>query len=117
MDDDGIRDLFSGLGPVQIRRMFGGKGIYHNGLIMALVVQGDVLLKADAVSAPEFQAAGAKQWTYESRKGKVAAMPYWTIPDVAVDDQDEMTIWARKAYEASLRTLKGSPGGSRKKSR
>lgn len=106
MDDDDLRDMFAGLGPITIKRMFGGKGIYYNGLITALVVQGEVLLKADAISAPEFEAAGSTQWTYESRKGKVAAMPYWSIPDLAIDDPDEMTIWARKSYEASLRALK-----------
>jgi len=106
MDDDDLRDMFAGLGPITIRRMFGGKGIYHNGLITALVVQGEVLLKADAVSAPDFKAAGSSQWTYESRKGKVAAMPYWSIPDAAIDDPEELTIWVRKAYEASIRTAK-----------
>ncbi|MBX3596411.1 MAG: TfoX/Sxy family protein [Rhizobiaceae bacterium] len=103
MDDDDLRDLFRGLGPITIRRMFGGKGIYHNGLITALVVQGEVLLKADTRSAPEFEAAGCTQWTYESRSGKMAAMPYWSVPDSAIDDHEEMTIWARKAYEASVR--------------
>ncbi|MGC4025690.1 MAG: TfoX/Sxy family protein [Mesorhizobium sp.] len=106
MDDDDLRDMFAGLGPITIRRMFGGKGIYHNGLITALVVQGELLLKADTISAPEFAAAGSTQWTYESRKGKAAAMPYWSVPDAAIDDPDELTIWARKAYEASIRTAK-----------
>ncbi len=59
MTDADIADLFAGLGEVAIRKMFGGKGIYHNGLIVAVEVRGEVLLKADAVSAPEFEAAGA----------------------------------------------------------
>lgn len=107
MDIDAIHDLFSGLGRVTVKRMFGGKGIYHDGLIIALEVDGDILLKADAVSAPEFEAAGSSQWVYEGhiRKGPVA-MPYWSIPDSAIDDPDEMAVWARKAYEASLRSRK-----------
>ena len=107
MDNDAISDLFSGLGRVSIRRMFGGKGVYFDGLIFALEVDGDILLKADAVSAPDFAAAGSKQWVYEGhiRKGKVA-MPYWSIPDSALDDPDEMTLWARKAFEAALRSKK-----------
>lgn len=107
MDNDAIADLFTGLGRVTIRRMFGGKGIYHDGLIVALEVDGDILLKADAVSAPEFTAAGSRQWVYEGRmrKGPVA-MPYWSIPDDALDDPDEMAVWARKAFEASLRSAK-----------
>jgi len=107
MDNDAIADLFAGLGPVTIRRMFGGKGIYRDGLIFALEVGGDILLKADAVTAPDFAAAGSKQWVYEghARKGPVA-MPYWTIPDSAIDDADEMAAWAHKAFEAALRAKK-----------
>ena len=33
-------------------------------------------------------------------------MPYWTAPESALDDPDEMTLWARKAYEAGLRSEK-----------
>ena len=108
MDNDSIADLFAGLGRITIRRMFGGKGIYHEGLIVALEVGGDIMLKADAVSAPDFAAAGSSQWVYEGhvRKGRVA-MPYWSIPDSALDDPEEMAHWARKAYEASLRSRKG----------
>ena len=59
--------------------MFGGKGIYHNGLIVAIEIRGELMLKADAESAPEFAAAGCKQWTYTgSRHGKLVSMPYWT---------------------------------------
>ena len=107
MDNDAIHDLFAGLGRVTIRRMFGGKGVYFDGLIFALEVGGELLLKADAVSAPDFEAAGSRQWGYEGhiRKGKVA-MPYWSIPDSAFDDPDEMAVWARRACDAALRSAR-----------
>lgn len=104
MDNDALEDLFSGLGPVQVKRMFGGKGVYHNGVIVAVELGGELMLKADAESAPDFAAAGCTQWSYVgSRHGKRVAMPYWTAPDGALDDPDEMAPWARKAYEAGLR--------------
>ncbi|WP_152340111.1 TfoX/Sxy family protein [Pseudorhizobium flavum] len=104
MNNDAIEEMFEPLGPVTIKRMFGGKGIYHQGLIIALELSdGELLLKADATSAAEFRAAGARQWTYESKKGKPAAMPYWTIPDEALDDPDILQKWLRLAYEAALR--------------
>lgn len=107
MDADAISDLFSGLGPVSIRRMFGGKGIYFEGTIIAVELRGELMLKGDAVVAPEYETAGSRQWTYvHSRHGKVVAMPYWTVPDGAMDSPDEMTVWARKAYEAGLRAGK-----------
>lgn len=105
MDNDAIQDLFSGLGPVTIKRMFGGKGIYFNGMIIALEVDDEILLKADKVSAPHFVAAGCRQWSYAG-KSKPVDMPYWSIPDDALDDPDIMAEWARRAYEASLRVAK-----------
>lgn len=107
MDEDYIRELFVGLGDVTIRHMFGGKGIYHHGLIVALVIDGELLLKADRLSAPEFEAAGARQWVYGSQRNRrAAAMPYWSIPERALDDPDELAIWTRRAYEAARRAAK-----------
>lgn len=65
------------------------------------------MLKADRESAPDFGAAGSRQWVYDGHKGrKPTAMPYWTIPESAVDDHDEMIMWARKASEAGSRAKK-----------
>ena len=105
MDNDAIGDLFASLGEVSIKRMFGGKGIYHQGRILALEVGGDILLKADAHSAPEFADAGASQWIYPG-KNKPVAMPYWSIPDVALDDPDEIAKWVALAWDAALRARK-----------
>lgn len=105
MDNDAILDMFDSLGEVTIKRMFGGKGIYHQGRILALEFQGDILLKADAVSAPEFAEAGAVQWTYDG-KGKSVAMPYWSIPDEALDDPDRLAQWVGLAWQAALRAKK-----------
>jgi len=99
-----IEEMFAALGRVTIRRMFGGKGIYHRGEIIAVEVRGDILLKADAVTAPEFAAAGANQWAYEGRGGKAVNMPYWSIPEAAFDDPEIMARWVRLAYEAALRS-------------
>ncbi len=107
MDDERIRELFDGLGPVTIRRMFSGKGIYHNGVIFALVLRGELMLKGDGEIAAEYEAAGGRHWTYvNKRHGREVAMPYWTAPESALDDPEEMAAWARKAYEAGLRSEK-----------
>ncbi len=105
MDNDAIEEMFETLGPVSIRRMFGGKGIYIDGRILALEVNGEILLKADEVSAPAFEAAASRQWAYDG-KGKPVRMPYWSVPEEAFDDPDEMARWVRLAYEAALRAKK-----------
>jgi len=116
MDNNLIREMFDCLGEVTIRRMFGGKGIYREGRILALEVDGEILLKADAESAASFSEAGARQWVYEgkARAGPVA-MPYWSIPETALDDPDELAHWVRLAWEAALRAKKPQPRAPRRR--
>jgi DNA transformation protein and related proteins len=52
MDNIEIEEIFAGLGAVTIKRLFGGKGIYFEGLIVGIVMRGELLLKADAETAP-----------------------------------------------------------------
>ncbi|HEX4180316.1 MAG TPA: TfoX/Sxy family protein [Caulobacteraceae bacterium] len=101
MDDIEIDEIFSGLGPVAIKRLFGGKGIYFDGLIIGIVMRGELLLKADAETAPRFEAAGSAQWAYDGRRGKRVHMPYWSIPAEAFDDPDAMARWVKLAYQAA----------------
>lgn len=102
MNDEDIRELFAPLGPVSIRRMFSGKGVYFQGVIVAIVYGGELRLKADSISAPEFEAACSTQWAYEGRRGEVM-MPYWSIPHDAFDNSDSMERWVRLAFDAGLR--------------
>jgi len=98
-----VREHFAGLGPIEIKRMFGGAAVYSHDLIFALLDDGVVWLKADEVNAPLLRAAGARQFTYPMKDGKEMAMAYWSLPENALDDADEAVGWARKSIDAALR--------------
>lgn len=98
-----VREHFAALGPLEIKRMFGGAGVYANGLIFALLDDGTVWLKADDVNAPLLAAAGSRQFTYPTKDGKEMAMAYWSLPESALDDPDEAVTWARRSMDAALR--------------
>ena len=100
---DWVREHFAGLGPIEIKRMFGGAGVYANGLIFALLDDGVVWLKADETNAPLLMEAGARQFTYPSKDGEAMSMAYWSMPEAAMDDQDEAVAWARQSIDAALR--------------
>ena len=89
MDAEAIRDVFRGLGPVHIRRMFGGKGIYRDELMFALEVGGELYLKADEESVRAFQELGSRPFTIETRGGRATLTSYWLMPESAQDDPDE----------------------------
>jgi DNA transformation protein len=43
-----LQEIFEHFGPITARKMFGGWGIYHNGLMFALVADDTLYLKADS---------------------------------------------------------------------
>ena len=103
MDADYLRDLFASFGPITIRSMFGGQGLYADGLIFGLIVDDEIYLKADKETAPLFEAEGSRPFTYEG-KAKPVVMPYWRLPDAAMDDPDAVALWARRAREVAVRS-------------
>jgi DNA transformation protein and related proteins len=97
-----LRDLFSELGPVVLRKMFGGQGLYHDGLIIGLVIGDELYLKTDAVTVGEFEQAGGHPFVYQG-KGKPVTMSYWLPPTEAMESAQAMRPWAKLAYEAAVR--------------
>lgn len=100
-----VLDLLSPWGGVSARRMFGGYGIYRQGLMFGLVSDDVLYLKADAQNRPAFEAAGMGPFTYDG-KGKTVALPYWEAPSELFDESDAMIEWARGAFAAALRARK-----------
>lgn len=95
-----ILDLFAGIGPVQVKRMFGGAGIYLDDACFAIVLGGDaILMRGDDALGVDYEAAGSDRWVYENEKRGPVVMPYWSLPDSAQDDPDEACAWARRSLE------------------
>ena len=95
-------ELFDGLGGLTTRKMMGGLCIYHDGTIFALLMSdGQLFLKGKGAFCDVLEAEGCDRWTYEREgaKRKPTAMPYWTMPEAAMDDPDEAVAWARRALE------------------
>jgi DNA transformation protein len=113
-----IEDLFASCGPVSIRRMFGGHGIYADGRMVALEASGVLYLKADALSSPRFAEAGSEPFTYAG-KGRPVQMSYWRVPEDAFEDADLMREFFALAVEAARRagTAAASRQGRRKSPR
>ena len=97
-----LKEVFREFGPITTRRMFGGHGIYHDGVMIGLVADDVLYLKADVVSAPRFVACGLTQFRYP-KGDKLVAMSYYQAPEEALEDPTEMREWARLAFEAAVR--------------
>ncbi len=109
MDPESIQDLFQELGPVRVRSMFGGKGLYVGDRMFGLEAGGEIYLKTDATSRAAFEEAGSRPFTYRKGDGEPVTTSYWLLPSAAADDPSEAARWARSALEASRRAAAAKP--------
>ncbi len=58
MNADGLKELFGPFGAVEVKRMFGGAGVYADGLCFAIESGGEVFLKVDLETEAAFSGAG-----------------------------------------------------------
>ncbi len=115
MDHDFIRDLFAEFGPVQVRRMFGGAGIYADGVMFALVTRDILYLKASADQTARFATEGCGPFEYARQGRRATLTSYWRVPDRLYDNPAELAEWARQALVAAQRvSVKRKRTGSKR---
>lgn len=104
-----LLELMQSVGPVRARRMFGGHGIFLDGLMFALVSDRTLYLKVDHDTEGLFRAAGLAPFRY-ARRGRMAQLSYFQAPEDALEDPQVMALWANRAYAAALRKARGGRG-------
>jgi len=97
-----IEELLAGLGPVTTKRMFGGAGVFADGVMFGLIADDTLYLKADAATQPVFKAEGLSPFVYPG-KSRPIAMSYWRIPNRLYDSPEELCAWARDALVVARR--------------
>ena len=123
MSEDGFhaftRELFAGLGPVTVKRMFGGAGAYAEGVMFALLAEDTIYLKADDALKAELAKEKSQPFVWTPlngpRAGEKVEMGYWRLPEAALDDPDLAVFWGRKALlvaQAKARATKPKRGKS-----
>lgn len=97
LDADRAAELFSALGPVRVRKMFGGVGVYAGDIMFALEARHVLYLKSDCTTGPDFDREGCEAFSYETKHGGRTITSYRRVPDTALEDPEEMATWARRA--------------------
>lgn len=97
-----LLELLQGIGDVRARAMFGGYGIYHDGIMFALVADEVLYFKTDDSNIQDFEERGLEPFHYQ-RGDKQVSMSYSEAPGEVLDDSDELIPWARKAIDAARR--------------
>jgi DNA transformation protein len=111
LDREDIAELFASYGPVSVKRMFSGFGLYAEDVCFALFLRGELFFKADASTIPRFEAEGARPFSYSQiRSGKVVIVnSFWRLPERLYDDADELAEWTRSAVRVAHATRTRKP--------
>ncbi|MEM7191446.1 MAG: TfoX/Sxy family protein [Pseudomonadota bacterium] len=102
---DFIKDQLAGFGPVSIRRMFGGAGIFADTVMFALIADDTLYFKVDETTEAAFAAEGSKPFTY-AKGAKTVALSYWEVPPRLLEEPDELADWARQAHDIARASKK-----------
>lgn len=109
-----VLELMRPTGLATARAMFGGHGLYLDGVIIAIVIDDVLYFKTDDENREAFAAQGLEPFRYVTKEGEVHVMSYHRAPDGALDGPIGMAPWLRSAQEAALRR-KGAPRGPTKR--
>lgn len=108
---DYVVELMSGWAAVSARKMFGGYGLYREGLMFALIVEDELFFKTDANNVAHFERAGSRPFVYQSQT-RTVQMSYWSAPVASLDSPAEMSEWCQSAFASALRALAAKTGKS-----
>lgn len=109
-----IKDAFAPLGEITVRKMFGGGGVYCDGLFFAVLAEETVYLKTDVVTRAAFEGAGLEPFTFEMKSGDMTVTSYYAAPEGMFDDEDDLRRWTTLALDAARRAAKLKPAPARK---
>ena len=84
--------------PVSGKSMFGGVGLYADGLFFALIAEDRLYFKVDDATRPEFERLGMEPFR---PFGEDSAMGYYEVPADVVEDQVQLAPWMRKAIDVA----------------
>ncbi|MEX0933844.1 MAG: TfoX/Sxy family protein [Candidatus Paceibacterota bacterium] len=94
-----LHDIVGGISGITSRRMFGGWGIYKDGIFFGLIAQNELYFKVDEKSLPHYKVYESRPFTYK-RAGKEVSLSYWLVPEEILEDKERLQEWVSDAVRA-----------------
>jgi len=99
-----VAEQLQTIGEVTTKKMFGGAGIYHDGLFFALVANDILYFKVDDTNLFDYENAGMKP--FKPFDNKPMTMMYYEVPVNVLEDPGELGVWAKRSIEVARKKPK-----------
>lgn len=99
-----VGDVLGHLDGITVKSMFGGWGIYRDGIIIGIIAEGELYLKATKELVQKYKREGLYPFTYSKDDGKTYEMAYVSVPLEVLEDREKMNARIDESYQISLQT-------------
>lgn len=94
---DYIMDLLTPIANITSKAMFGGYGIFHEGIMFALISGSSIYFKVEDTNRTAYEKSGSKQFK---------PMPYWVVPVEVIENTEKLHEWAYTSIAIGHATAK-----------
>jgi DNA transformation protein and related proteins len=91
-----VLEQLAGLPRITSRRMFGGIGLYSDALFFGLIDNDTLFFKVNDSNRGDYVARNMAAFRPFPDKPDLS-MSYFAVPADALEDRDELAVWARKS--------------------
>ncbi|MCH8311415.1 MAG: TfoX/Sxy family protein [Nitrospinae bacterium] len=81
-------------GPVDCRAMFGGHGLYCEGIFFGIIAKGRLYFRTNTTTVSDYLEWDMKPFQPNPRQ---KLKNYYEVPVEILEDEDQLAVWARKA--------------------
>ena len=92
-----LHDVLGHLDGITGRKMFGGYGIYQDGVFFAIIAYDELYFIVGDSNRADYEERGSKPFVFENKAGKKTTMSYWQLPLEIMEDPLEIQTWIDKA--------------------
>ncbi len=91
-----VQEQFALFGDIEIKKMFGGIGIFTNGVMFAMIANDTLRFKVDETNRQQYEERDMRPFFSGSKK---KGMPYWEVPPDILDDRSLLKEWANQSLK------------------
>ena len=101
-----LNDAMDGIEGVTAKAMFGGYGLYKDGIVFGILADDELYFKVDDRNRAEYEKRGSRPFTYQGKNRKTIALSYWEVPAEILEDREVLSGWVEASVAASRRKIK-----------
>ena len=98
-----LREQLAPIGRVTMRRMFGKTGVFCNGLMFGIITDDTLYVRVDDGNRAVFKEAESEPPLSYRKQGRTIDLAFWRVPELLLDETDELVAWVRAALAAARR--------------